>query len=72
MSAAADDPRNAAARVSAVATIGYLAFLVGPPLLGFVGEQVGLLNAFWVVVALTVVAGLCATAARETDPAARP
>jgi fucose permease len=31
MSAAADDPKTAAARVSAVATIGYFAFLVGPP-----------------------------------------
>ena len=58
MSAAADDPRNAAARVSAVATIGYLAFLVGPPLVGFVGEQVGLLNALLMVLALVAVAGI--------------
>ncbi|HEY5979415.1 MAG TPA: MFS transporter [Microlunatus sp.] len=70
MSAAADDPRTATASVAAVATIGYFAFLIGPPLIGLLGERVGLLNAFWVVVALTVVAGLCATAARETDPTA--
>jgi len=69
MSAAADDPRTATASVAAVATIGYFAFLIGPPLIGLIGEQVGLLNAFWVVVLLTVVAGLCATAAREPDPA---
>lgn len=65
MSAAADDPRMAAARVSAVATIGYCAFLIGPPLIGFVGEQVGLLNALLVVLVLIVVAGTFSPAARE-------
>ena len=34
MSAAADEPSRAAARVSVVSTIGYSAFLAGPPLLG--------------------------------------
>lgn len=42
MSAAADDPKHAAARVSVVATIGYVAFLAGPPLLGFLGDAVGI------------------------------
>jgi MFS family permease len=65
MSAAADDPKTAAARVSAVATIGYLAFLVGPPLVGFVGEQVGLLNALLIVLGLVAVAGIVSPAARE-------
>lgn len=65
MSAAADDPRNAAARVSAVATIGYLAFLVGPPGIGLLGEHVGLLNALIVVLVLIAVAGFAAPAARE-------
>ena len=65
ISAAADDPRNAAARVSAVATIGYLAFLVGPPLIGFVGEHVGLLNALLVVLTLVAVAGIVSPAARK-------
>jgi fucose permease len=54
MSAAADDPRRAAGRVSAVATIGYVAFLAGPPLIGFLGEEVGTLRA------LTVAGGLVA------------
>jgi len=71
MSAAADDPRTATASVAAVATIGYFAFLIGPPLIGLIGQQVGLLNAFWVVVVLTVVAGLCATAAREPSSPSR-
>jgi predicted MFS family arabinose efflux permease len=65
MSAAADDPKTAAARVSAVATIGYLAFLVGPPLVGFVGQQVGLLNALLIVLGLVAVAGIVSPAARE-------
>lgn len=71
MSAAADDPAKAAARVSAVATVGYFAFLVGPPLIGFLGEAVGLLSAFWVVLVLIGVAFIATPAARETGSAAR-
>lgn len=41
ISAASDDPEHAAARVSVVASIGYTAFLAGPPLLGMLAEQVG-------------------------------
>jgi predicted MFS family arabinose efflux permease len=51
MSAAADDPAHAAPRVSVVASIGYLAFLGGPPLIGFLGDH------------LTVQRGLIAVAA---------
>jgi MFS family permease len=65
MSAAADDTANAAARVSAVAMIGYFAFLVGPPVLGLIGEQLGILNALYVIVVLMALAGLAAPAARE-------
>lgn len=65
MSAAGDDPLRAAARVSAVATIGYLAFLGGPPLIGIVGQQIGLLNALWIVLGLILLAFLAAPAARE-------
>ena len=65
MSAAADDPVRAAARVSVVSTIGYAAFLVGPPLLGFVGDEVGTLNALLVVAVLLVPAALVVPAARE-------
>jgi len=64
MSAAADDPRTAAARVSAAATVGYAAFLFGPPVLAMLGEHVGLLHSFIAVLALVVVAGLIAPAAR--------
>ena len=58
MSAAADDPRTAAASVSAVATVGYAAFLIGPPLIGFVGEHIGVLNALWIVLGLIIIATL--------------
>ncbi|GAA3389600.1 MFS transporter [Cryptosporangium minutisporangium] len=65
MSAAADDSRTATARVSIVATIGYFAFLVGPPAIGFLGDAVGLLRALILVLVLVAVAGLAAPSARE-------
>lgn len=72
MSAAAEDTKRAAARVSAVAMIGYCAFLVGPPVIGFLGQSFGLLNALFVVFVLLVASGLCAAAVRErSGPHAR-
>lgn len=65
MSAAADDPVRAAARVSVVSTVGYAAFLAGPPLLGFVGDQVGTLKALLVVAFLLLPAALVVPSARE-------
>lgn len=64
MSAAADDPEKAAARVSAAATIGYVAFLAGPPVLGFISEAIGLLNTLYIIVALIVASGLASGAAK--------
>ncbi|MBY0024296.1 putative MFS family arabinose efflux permease [Paenibacillus jamilae] len=64
LSAAGDDPRGAAIRVGAVATIGYIAFLVGPPGLGLLGEQVGLLHALIVVLIGVMAAGLISGAAQ--------
>ena len=69
MSAAADDPVRAASRVSVVSTIGYAAFLAGPPFLGFVGDQVGTLKALLVVAVLLMPAALVVPAAREQRPA---
>jgi fucose permease len=66
MSAAADDTKNAAARVSAVAMIGYFAFLIGPPVLGILGQAGGILNALFLILVLMVLAGLAAPAARQT------
>lgn len=64
MSAAADDPAKAAARVSAAATIGYIAFLAGPPLLGFISDHIGLLNTLYILVGLIVASGLASSAAK--------
>jgi cyanate permease len=64
LSAAADDPRHAAARVSVVASIGYLAFLAGPPLLGLLGDHVGVLHALLAVVAVSIPALLVVPATR--------
>jgi cyanate permease len=65
MSAAADEPRTAAARVSAVATIGYFAFLVGPPAIGLLGQRVGVLYALLVVLVLAAIGAIVSGAARE-------
>ncbi|SDQ33891.1 MFS transporter [Leucobacter chromiiresistens] len=49
-----------ATRVAIVATLGYVAFLVGPPLLGFIGEHAGLRSALLAPLALMAVAILLA------------
>ncbi|UOQ90893.1 MFS transporter [Agromyces endophyticus] len=72
MSAAADHPTDSAARVSAVAIIGYCAFLAGPPLLGFIGQHFGILNALLVILVLLVLSFLAAPAARENARPAAP
>ncbi|MBD3941141.1 MFS transporter [Microbacterium sp. NEAU-LLC] len=64
MSAAADDPKKAAASVSAAATIGYLAFLCGPPVLGWISHQIGILGTLWIIVGLIAMSGLASGAAK--------
>ena len=64
MSAAADDPAKAAASVSAAATIGYLAFLCGPPVLGWVSHQIGILPTLWIIVGLIALSGFASGAAK--------
>ena len=46
---AAGEGENSARRVAFVSSSGYLAFLVGPPLLGFLGQAWGVTNMFYVV-----------------------
>ena len=65
MSAASDDPVRAPARVSVVATIGYTAFLGGPPLVGFLGAHLGVLKALLVVSVVLVPAAFAVPAARR-------
>lgn len=64
LSAAGDSGPNPAARVKVVAMGGYVAFLVGPPLLGFVGEHHGLRAALGIVLAMVALAGLAAFSVR--------
>jgi MFS family permease len=63
VSAAGDHPTDGDRRVSVVATAGYIAFLVGPPALGFLGEHLGLRVAMLVPAALLAVTVVVATAA---------
>lgn len=56
LSAAGDSGPNPAARVALASTIGYLAFLVGPPTLGMLGEHVGLRGALVVPLAVVLLA----------------
>lgn len=68
MSAAADDPVRAAARVSVVSTIGYAAFLTGPPFLGWLGDHVGTLHS---MLTIAVLMGPAAVAVLATRPPVR-
>ncbi|WP_138316040.1 MFS transporter [Rhodoluna limnophila] len=60
---AAGKGENPARKVAFVASAGYLAFLVGPPLLGFLGQAWGVTNMFFVLVAALVVTFIFATGA---------
>jgi len=62
LSSAADDPAHAATLVSTAASIGYVAFLAGPPVVGFLGNRVGVLHSLWVAAVVLAVAFLLAGA----------
>ena len=70
MSAAGDDESRAAARVSVVGSIGYTAFLGGPPLVGLLADHVSVHRAILVGCGAAVVGLLAATAARPQQGAA--
>jgi fucose permease len=72
MSAASDDPAKAAGRVSVVASIGYCAFLGGPPLIGLLGDHVSVLKALIAIAVLLTVAFLLANAIRPLAPESSP
>ncbi|WP_449278519.1 MFS transporter [Leucobacter sp. GX24907] len=65
ISAAADRPETAARDVAAVSALGYGAMMVGPILIGFLGERLGLLTAFWALIFFAALNAVLAPAARE-------
>lgn len=69
MSAAADDPAKAAGRVSVVSSIGYMAFLAGPAVIGLVAERTGVQHALSLTAILLVVGFLVVGALRSTATA---
>jgi MFS family permease len=69
ISAGADEPAFAAPRVGVVTTIGYCAFLGGPPLIGFLGQQLTVPHALVAVIVAMLVAGAIAGAVRPPRPA---
>jgi fucose permease len=64
MSAGADEPAMAAPRVSVIASIGYCAFLAGPPLIGFLGDHFTVLRAVLAVAVLLAMAMMITGAIR--------
>lgn len=65
MSASADDPARAGARMSVVATIGYMAFIAGPPALGFLGDHVGVLRSLLAVGTMALLVQVILESVRE-------
>jgi MFS family permease len=64
MSAGADEPAFAAPRVGVISTIGYCAFLAGPPLIGFLGQQTSVPHALVAVIVVMLVAAAIAGSVR--------
>jgi NADH:ubiquinone oxidoreductase subunit 2 (subunit N) len=72
MSAGADEPQHAAGRVSVIASIGYCAFLAGPPTVGFLGDHFTVLRAVTTVAALLAIAALISAVVAAPRGAAEP
>ncbi len=73
MSAGADDPSHAAGRVGVIASVGYCAFLAGPPSVGFLAQQVTVLRAVGAVAGALCLAVLVSPAvAPWAEPGDRP
>ena len=64
MSAGADEPGLAAGRVSVIASLGYCAYVAGPPLIGFLGDYLTVLRALTVVAVLLALSTLIAGVVR--------
>jgi MFS family permease len=60
MSAGGEQPGRAADAIAAVSTIGYGGFLIGPPLIGVLAQQIGIGHALWILPALGIGVALLA------------
>ena len=69
ISAAGEDPEHAAGRVGVISSIGYCAFLAGPPAIGFLGAHVTVLRA---LLAVSVVLAVAAAASRVVASRVHP
>jgi MFS family permease len=68
LSSAADDPRYAAGRVSTAASLGYVAFLAGPPTVGFLADHVGVLHSLAIAAVLLAAAFFLSPATAPISP----
>ncbi len=68
MSAAGDEESRSAARVSVVSSIGYTAFLGGPPLIGLLADHVTVRHAILVALGAAVVGLAFSAATRPLSP----
>ena len=67
---AAGEGEDSARKVSFVTTAGYAAFLVGPPLLGFIGEAIGILQMFYLLALFMAAAAYFASATKASSKSA--
>ncbi|MEN2509865.1 MFS transporter [Gordonia polyisoprenivorans] len=65
LSAAGASGRDSTARVSVVSTIGYIAFLAGPPVIGVLGEHFGLRTALALPLVLVMIALVLTPSVRD-------
>jgi len=65
ISAAGETPRRPADAIAAVATMGYGAFLVGPPMIGILADHIGLGRALLVLIVLAAATSVLAPAVRS-------
>lgn len=70
LSAAGEQP-NPARKVATVSAFGYTSFLVGPPLLGMVGQEIGVVNMYWIILLFIVLSVVVAGAAGNTRASAK-
>lgn len=70
LSAAGEQP-NPARKVATVSAFGYTSFLVGPPLLGLVGQEIGVVNMYWIILLFIVLSVVVAGAAGNTRASAK-